>query len=216
MVFETTTLRLTRCGKQLRALFSVVHVRSSRKFLAGVWSMTQKSPTNEDASDVIVIWFRDAGITYLLSWNCWQAVAKLCLHHHFRCTSDSFSTCFRLIPIIFRPVFDQVSIRTRPFSDWNSIKFRAGFDQFRPGFDYFLTNFRSVSIRFRSILDQLSISFQPGFDQISISFDHSDELWQLWAISLRWSPVLGRCSVIVLTEAYFISMLFFALHQTIL
>ena len=33
---------------------------------AGGWSMTQKSPTNEDASEVIVIWFWDAGITYLL------------------------------------------------------------------------------------------------------------------------------------------------------
>ena len=37
---------------------------------AGGWSMTQKSPTNEDASDVIVIWFWDAGITYPLpSWD---------------------------------------------------------------------------------------------------------------------------------------------------
>ncbi len=39
---------------------------STFSFQAGGWSMTQKSPTNEDASDVIVIRFWDAGITYLL------------------------------------------------------------------------------------------------------------------------------------------------------
>ena len=38
--------------------------------------MTQKSPTNEDASEVIVIWFWDAGITYLPSrWISWWSTS---------------------------------------------------------------------------------------------------------------------------------------------
>ena len=60
---------------------------------AGGWSMTQKSPTNEDASDVIVIWFWDAGITYLPSRWAYMVINKCLDSFWFSCLA---SCCFEL------------------------------------------------------------------------------------------------------------------------
>ena len=83
-----------------------------RNLQAGGWSMTQKSPTNEDASDVIVIWFRDAGITYLQDerFNCWQAVILPCftarLNFTFRVISVEFRQPSDSEPSNFRRLFE--------------------------------------------------------------------------------------------------------------
>ena len=107
----------------------------------------------------------------------------------------------------------------------------------------FLNHFDSLSTNFRHMFDQFLTSFRRMSDQVSTSFRRIypidfrrifgifrrlsdpnltswelrfDELWQTWAISLRWWPLLGLCYVMFLIEAYFITMLFFALHQTIM
>ena len=80
--------------------------------------MTQKSPTNEDASDVIVIWFRDAGITYLqderfqLLTSCYTTV--------FHCKN------FDNLPIQIRPIFDD-------FSNHFRRNFELSFDELQVG-----------------------------------------------------------------------------------
>ena len=80
--------------------------------------MTQKSPTNEDASDVIVIWFRDAGITYLqderfqLLTSCYTSV--------FHCKN------FDNLPIQIRPIFDD-------FSNHFRRNFELSFDELQVG-----------------------------------------------------------------------------------
>ena len=77
---------------------------------AGGWSMIQKSPTNEDASDVIVIWFRDAGITYLQdgNFNCWQAVILPCL-------LQVRILCFESTPTNFDPLFRELNFTLTNF-----------------------------------------------------------------------------------------------------
>ena len=131
MVFESMTLISNFRGHLLGkatcstlqrkpiSYLSFFHVSICLKFTfflsnlqAGGWSMTQKSPTNEDASDVIVIWFRDAGITYLQDerFNCWQAVILPCftarlnftfrvISVEFRKPSDSDPSNFRIISV---------------------------------------------------------------------------------------------------------------------
>ena len=111
-----------------------------------------ESGTNEDTHCLPVIWRKDAFFTYLqLLWNCW---------------TSCYPTVFLL----------QLSMSIRPTSDWISIRFRQGFDQFS-------THFRSV---FRTV------STTP----------------------LRRTMTTRTMFVIVLNEAYFISMPYFALYQT--
>ena len=62
---------------------------------AGGWSMTQKFPTNEDASDTTMIWFRDAGITYLLfDWGWHGDLVETLV---MRVESFSQAVCFTIM-----------------------------------------------------------------------------------------------------------------------
>ena len=52
------------------------HIRYTFDYAGECWAM-MKSPLNEDASSIAVIWRRDAFVTYLHNLNCWTSC------HHF-------------------------------------------------------------------------------------------------------------------------------------